>query len=1224
MKTQSSHFLRTWCCYCLSMLALAHLGSDPAVAREAVLIAHWSLAKDANDAVGAMHGTAKNIVFEGKAHPAARFNGRNSVITIPDAELLHLGDRDFSLALWAKCETPLRNTMGDLVSKFDPDRRQGWNFHIAGSAPAYNAMSDTRHVHFGIDDGYLTEWNDCGKPCPSNSHVPCLIVFNGDLYCGIADADKTEDKAKVFRYAGGKNWVDCGRLGNDPNHYSVQSMVVHHGKLYAGTGIWNWEQARGQIRGLPPAAPTHVFVYEGGKTWRDLGQVGAGTRVLSMASFNDELYISLDPRGTGHVHKYDGEKWGDCGSPDAGHPGCLLPFGGKLYASTRDSIYEYEGGQAWKCIGVRPHGIEQIHCMQVIGGKMHLGTWPQGYVLRYAGDTNWTIIGRLGLPEGMRLCNEVNALTVYNGKLYAGVIPKAEFYRYERDGNWTLLGHLAERPDWEVNNYPTWLRLTCLVMFQGQLFGCTGSCQGRARDAPVDQSMGRVYSIQAGQVVSYERDIGAEWTHLAAVRHGLQLKLYVNGKVAATSELRDGPAFNLSNDLPMLIGSGAQNYFTGWLSDVRLYDGALDAGELAKFGATSSADQSDSREPWRVSRDNLPVVVCDADAPPPVEFAQAELRRYLGQILGAELPDPSDSWTEPSVRLSVHRNPDLSDEGYELWGEGNVFHITGGSPLGLVFGTYEFLRRFGGCRFSDLGPDGEYVPHRDRLEAEAGPARMKPELWYRGHQVYLKEDVTLSRQRIDWMAKNGFNHVLYCPVPPGGTTSAPGQPPRFAKEWFDSELLPEIRKRGLKLDMNLHNLLYWLPPDLYLADHPDWYALSNGRRGANLSQLCICTSNAEAVRTLIENVKHYLRENPEVKIVGVIPEDWSGMCQCDKCVAGDADPKAAFISTGIYGENRSKSSRYHRLLRTVAEAIRSDFPDVLVGGCAYADLLWTAPDVQLPENTIVWVALYFRDYCRPMAPRQTSAVNQRFIDVIREWKKVYRGKLLVYEYYMGRARQTTLPHPISEVICQDWPHLKKLGIEGATIQCWSLEHSAYALNNLAFARCAWHDQVDHRQVLDDYLLGAFGSVKDELRPIFQNMLDRVRRLAAGNENLLPEADNVRYFINEETKPSIHRALDAARGKAANDREHRQVEKLASAVRYWELSAELFELRAEADRLSKSDGQAARALLERALKTTCPALRSQMASLPPGWLGGAARVKWHDVFAELARKAESIH
>ncbi len=76
---------------------------------------------------------------------------------------------------------PLRNTLGDLVNQFDPIARRGFNLHLAGSSPAYSAMSDTRHVHFGIDDGYLGQWEDCGTPWPSNSLVTCLIVFDGQL-----------------------------------------------------------------------------------------------------------------------------------------------------------------------------------------------------------------------------------------------------------------------------------------------------------------------------------------------------------------------------------------------------------------------------------------------------------------------------------------------------------------------------------------------------------------------------------------------------------------------------------------------------------------------------------------------------------------------------------------------------------------------------------------------------------------------------------------------------------------------------------------------------------------------------------------------------------------------------------------------------------------------------------------------------------------------------------
>lgn len=90
-------------------------------------------------------------------------------------------------------------------------------------------------------------------------------------------------------------------------------------------------------------------------------------------------------------------------------------------------------------------------------------------------------------------------------------------------------------------------------------------------------------SLQAGQVVSHERDIGSEWTHLTAVRRGSKLELYLNGKLSTSSQLRDGPAFNLSNESPLWIGLGAQNSFHGSMSDLRWYDGALNVDAIRQL-----------------------------------------------------------------------------------------------------------------------------------------------------------------------------------------------------------------------------------------------------------------------------------------------------------------------------------------------------------------------------------------------------------------------------------------------------------------------------------------------------------------------------------------------------------------------------------------------------------------------------------------------------------------
>ena len=53
------------------------------------------------------------------------------------------------------------------------------------------------------------------------------------------------------------------------------------------------------------------------------------------------------------------------------------------------------------------------------------------------------------------------------------------------------------------------------------------------------------------------------------------MKLYINGMLVTTSQLREGPPFNLTNDRPLLVGFGTQNYFTGAIADLRLYHGAL-------------------------------------------------------------------------------------------------------------------------------------------------------------------------------------------------------------------------------------------------------------------------------------------------------------------------------------------------------------------------------------------------------------------------------------------------------------------------------------------------------------------------------------------------------------------------------------------------------------------------------------------------------------------------
>ena len=126
-------------------------------------------------------------------------------------------------------------------------------------------------------------------------------------------------------------------------------------------------------------------------------------------------------------------------------------------------------------------------------------------------------------------------------------------------------------------------------------------------------------------------------------------------------------------------------------------------------------------------------------------------------------------------------------------------------------------------------------------------------------------------------------------------------------------------------------------------------------------------------------------------------------------------------------------------------------------------------------------------------------------------------------------------------------------------------------------------------------------------------------------NLLPSAENVCYFLDAVGRETIQRSLAAARDKASSPRERRQIERLSAAVRYWEMAAEIFNLRAEAKRRGKTDPQAAWALLEKAVDKLGPEPRQYVAtSMPPGWCGVRVPVMWDRTLDRMRQTADKLH
>lgn len=365
--------------------------------READLIGHWKLAGDARDSSGnGLHGVNRGVDLDAAAPKgikgkAARFDGRKSYIEVPLNKRLLLGKGDFTFSIWAHTADRLDDVLGDILSMYDPVRRRGVIWCIKNHAGAPTSQANYRQLQFGIDAGTVPKWQDRGRPGKS-VYTMALAVHDGQLYAGTCEPGKDET-GHVYRYAGESRWHDCG--SPDPCN-AVTALAAHRGKLYAGVGRYRLagsslpETSNAKLGGK-------VYRYEGGKKWVDCGQLPKTEAVGGLVVYRGELYASSLYRPAGFFRYVGDSTWQTCPLPKEGERvDALAVFNGYLYATSYDvcAVFRFDG-KSWENMG-KLEKSGQTYSFEVHDGELFVGTWPNGKVFRLAGGKEWRDVGRLG------------------------------------------------------------------------------------------------------------------------------------------------------------------------------------------------------------------------------------------------------------------------------------------------------------------------------------------------------------------------------------------------------------------------------------------------------------------------------------------------------------------------------------------------------------------------------------------------------------------------------------------------------------------------------------------------------------------------------------------------------------------------------------------------------------------------------------------------------------
>lgn len=547
---------------------------DPAI-DDSTLIGSWDLAGDGRDDSG--HGRHAVPVGDVKFGPSSDREALRAVAQLRgdgghlEVRGVSVGDGDFTLAAWINVPAATRTVIGDIAALFDPEERRGFSLGVHHSSPCGNHGND-RNLFFGIDSGSGVRWTDHGRPSPSAIMICALAVHEGDLYAATWEGGDSS-VGRVYRWADDR-WEDCG-APSEAN--AVTRLAVHRGRLHAGVS-----RLRAGGSGMPDSpngAPGgRVMRYEGGTEWSDLGALDGADSIAALVPFDGNLH-ALAMYSEGVFRLSDAGRWESCGTPGRR----LLALGahaGSLYGAGNDhadvasaiaqtaagivvparapegggGMFRHDGGTTWTSLGLQPE-TTQVYSIETYDNEMHIGTWPRGVVFRHGGDRRWDSCGQVGDET------EVMNLLAYNGKLYAGTLPCAEVHRLDEDG-WQIVGTLDRTPDVRYR------RAASMAVFRGQLYCGT-------------LPSGTVHSMSAGLVASHDRALPTGWRHVAAVREGRAIALYVDGALVdrrrAGSEL--GSA-GLATTVPLILGGGPRASFEGELSGVRLFGRALAAEEV--------------------------------------------------------------------------------------------------------------------------------------------------------------------------------------------------------------------------------------------------------------------------------------------------------------------------------------------------------------------------------------------------------------------------------------------------------------------------------------------------------------------------------------------------------------------------------------------------------------------------------------------------------------------
>jgi len=503
-------------------------------------------------------------------------------------------------------------------------------------------------------------------------------------------------------------------------------------------------------------------------------------------------------------------------------------------------------------------------------------------------------------------------------------------------------------------------------------------------------------------------------------------------------------------------------------------------------------------------------IVLSESASPSEQRAAGEFQRFIEEMSGARIPIITDANESPGElvlvgdskrlqKLGLHIPYDrLGAEGFVLLTEGEHLIIAGGKQRGTMYGVYTFLDKLG-CRW--FTTEVSVIPKKPTLIIEPLNEWQKPAFEYR-------EPFFTEAADKDWAARNRVNGSF--------------------------QRLDESTGGKVSYYPFVHSFYSLLPPQQYFHDHPEYYALVDGKRRGDDAQLCL--TNPDVLRLAIQTVLKWIEQHPEASILSVSQNDTQGWCECENCQRVEAE------------EGGAHSGPILRFVNAVATEVGKTHPDKLIDTLAY----WYSEPPPLSVRPVpnVRIRLCPIGVCEGHA-YDRCAHDRYFLNNLQAWAKI-TDQLYIWHYVTNFAHYLA-PFPDFDELAADIPMYKQHGVVGIFLEGDAAPGGGgenAELRSYVMARLLWNPNVEADKALKEFLAAYYGAAARSMLA-YQDLLHRQVEMppnGKGHHMWIYTRPGAPYlsqeFLAESTK-----LLSEAESEAADEATRRRVQKARLSIDY---------------------------------------------------------------------------